>query len=506
MRTAMQTVSHVRARGFARLSPALIGGASTVATPRYDRAAASASIVHLGVGGFHRSHLAVYCDELLEARSGSQWGICGVGLLESDKAMREALVAQDGLYSVISKSAEGRDVRVVGSILEYLWAPAERETVLARLSGEEAKIISITVTEKGYGYDPVAQGLDATNEGVRHDLENPQAPLTAVGCVVEALRRRRAAGLGGLTVLSCDNLQENGHVVRRCVLDMAEAGREVGLRGWIEEQVTFPNSMVDRITPSTESADIDWLSQEHGIEDAWPVSCETFRQWVLEDNFCAGRPAWEDVGALFVPDVYPYELMKLRLLNTSHSVVAYPAYLLEHRTMDDAMADADVDEFAAGYMEEITPTIPAVPGVELAPYKKTLRERFGNPGIKDQVQRIAQDGSSKIANQMVPIIQENIAAGRSVLRSAALVGAYIQYMSGVDEQGAPISIQDPLLDVLQPLAREACAKGDASAFVAAAFGEDLSSQGAFMQPLQEFLVSFKKQGVRKTLQFLNKLP
>jgi len=467
---------------------------SAVTVPTYDRSRVTPSIVHMGVGGFHRSHMAVYCDDLLQ--QGGDWGICGVGLLDVDSSMRDAMCGQDGLYTVISRDATGSEVMVVGSLLEYIFAPEQREAVLGKLTHADTKIVSITVTEKGYGHDPITGSLDLDHPAIKHDLEHPRQPISAGGLIVEALRQRHEAQQGPFTVLSCDNLQGNGHIAKQVVLQLADTVGPTGLRAWIEENATFPNSMVDRITPATEDKDREWLAENHGVQDAWPVVCEQYRQWVLEDEFCTGRPAWEDAGAMFVADVFPYELMKLRLLNTSHSALAYLSYLADHRSVDGAMGDASVGGFVAAYMGEVQPSCLPVPGVDIAEYKGVLCERFANPGVKDQVQRLAEDGSTKIGNQMVPIVLDNLKAGRSNECLAASMAAYMSYMTGLDMHGAPIAIKDAKLDTLQPLAIEATKSGNGSQFVAAAFGDELAAAQSFMSSFDQASSTLAKAGPR----------
>ncbi|MDX5433422.1 MAG: mannitol dehydrogenase family protein, partial [Halomonas sp.] len=286
-----------------------------IAVPRYDRREVTPGIVHIGVGGFHRAHQAMYLDELMNRGEALDWGIVGVGLLSGDRRMQQALSAQDHLYTLVVKHPSGeREPRVIGAMLDYLFAPDDPEAAIERMVDPAIRIVSLTVTEGGYNFHPVSGEFDIDNRDVQHDLDNPEASRTVFGLVVEALVRRRERGLAPFTIMSCDNIQGNGEVARRMFAAFARA-RDPALGEWMETEVAFPNAMVDRITPVTQADDIAELASEFGVEDAWPVVCEPFTQWVLEDHFACGRPALEQVGVQLVEDVVPYELMKLRLLN-----------------------------------------------------------------------------------------------------------------------------------------------------------------------------------------------
>jgi mannitol 2-dehydrogenase len=418
--------------------------------------------------------------------------------MPGDQRMADVLSAQDNLYTVVTKADDVVTPRVIGSMIDYRFAPDDQEAVLAKMASPETRIVSLTVTEKGYHYDPVTDSLAAT-DAVQFDVANKAAPRTAPGMIVAALQRRRDAGLGPFTVLSCDNLEGNGKVAKRVVVALAHEMEGPGLAEWIETHGAFPNSMVDRITPATDDADIAFLRDTYGVGDGWPVVCEEFRQWVVEDAFCAGRPDWENAGAMFVPDVFPYELMKLRLLNTSHSALAYVAYLAGHRIVDRAMAAAPIQAFVGAYMGEVRPSCLAVPGVCLDTYQAKLLERFGNTGVADQLQRLAEDGSTKMGNQMRPIVAENLEAGRPVAVSAIAVAAYLQYMTGTDLEGGAIAIKDPKASVLQPLARDAVCSGDSSAFVTELFGHEVGSAARFTGEVSGSLAVLREQGVEAAL-------
>ncbi len=332
--------------------------------PQYDRTRLGPGVVHVGVGSFHRAHEAMYHDRLLAQGQADDWAICGVGVMPGDERMRDVLTAQDGLYTLVLKHDDGTlEGRVVGSIVDYLFAREDAEAVLERLAAPSTRIVSLTVTEGGYNLHPVTGEFDASTPLVAEDLEAAASPRTTFGLVVEALRRRRDRRLGAFTVMSLDNLEGNGHLAKRAFTGYARL-LDVGLGDWIEEHTSFPNSMVDRITPQTTDADREAVRERFGIEDAWPVVCEPYAQWVLEDAFSAGRPPYEDVGVRVVDDVRPYELMKLRLLNAGHQALCYFAYLSGYRLVHEAAQDPLLRRFVSAYMErEGTPAVPPVPGI-----------------------------------------------------------------------------------------------------------------------------------------------
>ena len=410
--------------------------AASVSTPSYDRAAASVGIVHFGFGNFHRSHQAMYVDRLMEAGHGLDWGICGVGVLAHDAAMRDAMRAQDCEFTLVVRHPDGSlEPRVVGSVLEYLYGPEDSTAVYGRLTDPAVRIVSLTVTEGGYLKDAVTGAFDAGHPSVRHDLEHLDAPGTAFAYVVEGLRRRREAGLDPFTVLSCDNLQGNGDVARQTVTSFARLV-DADLADWIEAEVAFPNCMVDRITPATTDADRDALRRDFGIEDRWPVPAEPFTQWIVEDHFPLGRPELEEAGVQFVDDVTPYELMKLRLLNASHQALAYLGAPLGYLLVDEAMGDDRVRDYLSRYMaDEASPTLGELPGIDLAGYRDTLLERFSNPNVRDTLVRLATDGGNRMATFTLPAIRDNLAAGRPVELGAAMVAAWAEYWALIGNGG-----------------------------------------------------------------------
>jgi mannitol 2-dehydrogenase len=444
----------------------------------------------------------MYIDRLLELGEAQDWGICGVGVLPSDRGMAEVMAAQDGLYTLVVKHPDGNlEARVVGSIVEYLLAPDDPEAVVEKMAAETTRIVSLTVTEGGYNFSPVTGEFDATDPDVVSDLQPGAMPRTTFGLVTEALVRRRQRGLPPFTVVSCDNIQGNGNVARRSFTAFA-ALRDPDLGAWVEREVRFPNSMVDRITPATTDEDRAEVGRRFGIDDKWPVVCEPFTQWVLEDEFSLGRPPLEDAGVQVVEDVEPYELMKLRLLNASHQALAYFGYLAGYRLVHEASQDPLFQRFLLGYMEkEATPTLRPVPGIDLGEYRANLIVRFSNPAIRDTLARLAFDGSERIPKWLLPVISQNVAGGGEIRRSAAVVASWARYCEGTDEQGRPIEVIDRRRDRLMANARRQ--REDPLAFVAdrEVFG-DLADDERFTSTYRAALASLHERGARATLEAL----
>jgi mannitol 2-dehydrogenase len=476
--------------------------AERVPTPDYDRSRLTVGVVHLGVGGFHRAHQAMYHDRLLTQGDALDWAICGVGVMAFDRRMKEVLDAQDGLYTLVLKHSDGTyEPRVIGAITEYLFAPDDPEAVIEKMAAEATRIVSLTVTEGGYNIHHVTGEFDAANPAVAHDLEPSATPRTTFGLVIEALRRRRERGVVPFTVMSCDNLPGNGDLSRRVFTAFARL-RDPELGEWVERDVRFPNSMVDRITPATTDADRAELREQFGIDDQWPVVCEPYTQWVLEDSFSAGRPPYDTVGVQVVEDVEPYELMKLRLLNAGHQALCYFAYLSGHRLVHEAAQDPLLRAFLLGYMDdEGAPTLAPVPGVDLDAYKRTLIERFSNPQVRDTIARLCAESSDRIPKWLLPVIRHQLATGGEIKRSAAVVASWARYAEGVDEQGAPIEVVDRLKDDLMAIARRQ--HEDPEAFIANrdVFG-DLMDDERFVGAYRWALRSLHERGARATLESL----
>ncbi|MEQ3549332.1 mannitol dehydrogenase family protein [Pseudonocardia nematodicida] len=480
-------------------------GIEGVDVPGYDRDGIRAGIVHIGVGGFHRAHLAMYVDALLTAGEARDWGICGVGVLDADDRMRDVLHAQNGLYTLVRKEADGSLApRVVGSLVEYLYAPGDPEAVIEKIASPDTKIVSLTITEGGYAIDQKTGEFDPEFPGIRADLEamaSGKPPSTAFGLVVEALARRRERGTGPLTIMSCDNMQGNGDTARRVFTGVAQQ-RDAELGKWVAEQVTFPNSMVDRITPATADSDREALAERFGLRDGWPVVCEPFTQWVLEDDFAAGRPEFERVGVQVVDDVVPYEFMKLRLLNATHQALGYLGYLAGHRYVHEVAQDETFVPFLRGYMDaEATPTLRPVPGIDLDEYKDTLIERFANPGVADTLKRINYGSSDRISIFLLPVVREQLQAGGPVDLAAAVVAGWCRYAEGTDEQGESIEQQDRLADELTPLARQERTEPLSFLRYRPVFG-DLADDERFAGAFRSALESLYERGAAETVRNL----
>ena len=474
--------------------------AQRVPVPTYDRTQLRSGLVHIGVGGFHRAHQAMYLDQLFNAGKGLEWGVTGVGLLPGDRRMQEVMALQDCLYTLVLKHPDGSlEPRVIGSVVDYLFAPDDPERVLDVLADPATRIVSLTITEGGYRVHSATGELDSDAPDIQADLRPGAAPRTAFGFITEALARRRASGTAPFVVMSCDNLQGNGHVAHDMISAFA-ALRDPELGDWIRANVEFPNAMVDRITPVTTDADRAELAEQFGIEDGWPVVCEPFTQWALEDRFPLGRPPLEDVGVQVVADVVPYELMKLRLLNASHQALCYLGYLSGYRLVHEVCNDPLFTGFLLGYMDqEATPTLSPPPGVDLDRYKHQLIERFASPAVRDTVARLAAEGSDRIPKWLVPVVRENLASGGEVRRSALVIAAWARYAEGVDEAGDPIEIVDVRRDALVERARRQ--REDPLAFLRdpTLFGGLVDDQ-VFTRHYLEALASLHTRGARATLE------
>jgi fructuronate reductase len=435
-----------------RLSNAALDRLSSgVARPRYDRGALTTGLVHLGVGAFQRAHQAMYTEAALNAGD-ARWGIVGASL--RSPAVRDALKPQDNLYALSVRGAEGERLQVIGAIKDVLVAPEDPEALLGALTDPAVKIVTLTVTEKGYCYDPATTMLDEAHPDIVHDLTEPARPRSVPGFLVEALRRRREAHIHSFTVLCCDNLPHNGRTVASIVTRFA-ALRDPALAGYIANEVAFPSTMVDRITPATTPADRAAVSGALGLEDAAPVVTEPFSQWVIEDRFPGGRPDWGIAGAEFVTDVAPYENMKLRLLNGSHSTLAYLGYLAGYETVADTMQDASYRRLAEGVMDDAAATLKMPPGADVAAYKRALMERYANPALRHRTWQICMDGSQKLPQRLLGSIRDRLAANAPVDRLVMGVAGWMRYVTGIDEQGKPIDVRDPLSARLRAIADEA---------------------------------------------------
>ncbi|WP_262030901.1 mannitol dehydrogenase family protein [Microvirga sp. Mcv34] len=467
--------------------------------PAYDRRAVTTGIVHLGIGAFHRAHQAVYTDDVLALDP--RWGIVAASLRSPDTF--DALAPQDGLYTLSVRSQAGEALRIIGSIGRVIVAPRATDDLLDAMADPRTKIVTLTVTEKGYCHDPATGTLNEAHPDIVHDLAYLRTPRSAPGFIVEALRRRRRAGVPPFTVLTCDNLPSNGRTVKRVLTRFAEL-IDPDLGRFVESEVSCPSTMVDRIVPATSDQDRQRIGEALHVEDAWPVVTEPFTQWVIEDRFPQGRPAWEKAGAEFVADVEPYEHMKLRLLNGSHSTLAYLGYLAGYETVADTMADPAFVRLIEGLMdEEVTPTLHMPPGADLASYKRALIERFKNPALKHRTWQIAMDGSQKLPQRLLGTVRDRLRDGASIARLSLGVAAWMRYVTGIDEKGAAIDVRDPMAARLRELADEAGGGAERLAHalfgIREIFGDDLPSDPRFTQPVTAHLAWLYEKGARRTV-------
>ena len=462
-----------------------------IRVPTYDRAELSGGIVHIGVGGFHRAHQAVYLDDLCSGGL-TGWSIVGSGVLPGDSVMADALASQDYLYSLITRDETSTDVRIIGSITGYVLATPSLDELIQRLAEPSTRIVSLTITEGGYPVDEHTGAFTA---------QEPGAVPPAFSAIVRALRRRRDGGRAGFTVMSCDNITHNGATARAATLGAATL-LEPGLEEWIGRNVSFPNAMVDRITPATTAADRDYLARVYALNDRWPVVAEPYLQWVVEDTFAAGRPPWEDVGVRFTSDVQPYETLKLRLLNAGHSCLAYLAALAGHEYVHEVMADQAFRRFLHRFLDaEASPALPAVPGIDVERYKTQLMERFANPEVRDQVARLCIDGSSKFPKFLIPTVEAQLDHGGPIELAALAVAGWCEYLLGFDDSGGPLQIaHDPNLDRATSFARASRARPEAFLEYVDVLGARVGSHPGFSTAFTSALASLRGFGVHSTLQ------
>jgi len=486
-----------------------------VATPRYDREALQTGIVHLGIGAFARAHLAAVNEVAIEPTGDLRFGIEGVSMRSADT--RDALAPQAGLYTLALRdaAADGRPrerLQVIGNLLGVQVAPEDPGAVVSRIAQAQTRIVSLTVTEKGYCHDPASGALRADHADIVHDLAHADSPRSAIGVLVRGLQRRQRAGLGPITLMSLDNLPSNGDTLRALVLGFA-ARTDPGACAWIERECTFPNSMVDRIVPRTTAADREAISRSLGVRDAWPVVAEPFLEWAVEDRFVAGRPRWELGGARFVASAKRFEQLKLRMVNASHSALAYLAASAGVATVDAAMALPSMRRYLQRLIiEEIAPSLGEIPGVDLASFGAQLLVRFDNPALAHQTQQIAMDGSQKLPQRLLGSVRERLAHGEPITLLALAVAAWMRYLDGVDDTGYAYPINDPLAPALAQQLANAQALAEAepanlqtersrvAALVSFApvFG-DLGDAAGFIDAVAAHRLSIRQHGVLATL-------
>ena len=471
-----------------------------VQLPHYDRKALRSRIVHFGFGAFHRAHQALLTDRVLNA-VGGDWGICEISLFSGDQLMSQ-LRAQDHLFTVLEKSGDGNQPIVIGAVHECLNAKLDSlAAIIEKFCEPQVAIVSLTITEKGYCIDPATGQLDVNQPRIAHDLDHPQEPHSAPGILVEALHRRRERGLPAFTVLSCDNIPDNGHVVKNAVLGMAKQ-RDPALAEWIATHVTFPGTMVDRIVPAATDASLAEITDElGGVNDPCAISCEPFIQWVIEDNFVAGRPAWEIAGAQLVDDVLPWEEMKLRMLNGSHSFLAYLGYLAGYQHISDCMQDADYRLAAQRLMmTEQAPTL-KITDVDLGAYAESLMSRFSNPALKHRTWQIAMDGSQKLPQRLLDGIRVHLAQNTAWPLLALGVAGWMRYVSGIDDAGEKIDVRDPLSEKIARIVADSRDEERVTALLRLSeiFGSDLPRNATFVENIQQAWQRLVQLGTRQAI-------
>lgn len=470
-----------------------------VSVPRYSRKDLSAGIVHIGVGNFHRAHQAVYLDDLFNTGEGHDWALIGAGVRDADELMRQKLLAQDLYTTTIEQESDHSSVRVIGAMIDYI-KPGDHALLIARLADPAIRIVSLTITEGGY-YIASATGMfNPTHSDIVHDASSPSNPKSVFGLLLAGLMQRRAAGVAPFTIMSCDNIPHNGDVTRNSMIGLAKLIGG-GLDVWVQENVAFPNGMVDRITPATTDRERKLLCDQFGIEDQWPVFCEGFKQWVLEDNFPAGRPALEKVGVQFVSDVSPFELMKIRILNGGHAVIAYPAALMDIHFVHEAMENAVVKGFLDKIeIDEILPCVPPVPDTNIHDYYELIVRRFTNPKIGDTITRLCFDGSNRQPKFIIPTISDRLAQAKSVSGLALVSALWCRYCHGKTDSGIEIASNDPSQwDRLQAVAF--AAKSDPSLWLGMhdIYG-DTATSPSFQTAFANALNALWRNGTAKTLQ------
>lgn len=469
----------------------------TIKRPTYDRSALSAGIVHIGLGNFHRAHQSWYLHRLFQQGRNHDWAIVGAGVRPYDAQMRDKLAAQDYLTTLIELDPSGVSAEVVGSMIEYVPVAEGNGPLIERLAAPDIRIVALTVTEGGYYIDPVSNRFDAAHADIRHDAANPERPRTAFGAIVAALRLRRDQGIGPLSCQSCDNLQGNGHILHQTVTSLARLSDPV-LADWIDANCSFPNSMVDCIVPATGPKEIA-LAQSFGIDDAAPVTHENFRQWVIEDHFCAGRPDWDKVGATFSDRVKDYEKMKIRILNAGHQVIVNSAEILGIETISATMAHPKIKAlFRKVQSEEIVPHVKPVPGMTPEQYVDLIERRFSNPAIVDTVRRVAFDGSSRHTGMVLPSVRDGLAAGTPVAGLALVEASWARMCAGTRENGTAIVPNDPFWDDLVTVAEAARKDPRAWLEMRNNYG-DLADQPRFADAFAKWLTMIWADGIEAAI-------
>ena len=468
--------------------------------PQYDHAARNVGIVHLGIGAFHRCHMAVYTDEVM-AKALGDWRILGVSL--RSRTIPDQLNPQDGLYSVVIKDSSRSTTRVIGSVAGVLFAPDNPQAVVEAIAKRSTQIVSLTVTEKGYCHDPATGELNQTHPDIQHDLSNLTTPVSAIGYLVAGLQARRDSDSGAITILSCDNLPANGHTVKKIVGKFA-ALVDASLADWIEHNVSFPSSMVDRIVPAMETSDINAFAQRTGLDDAAVLQTEPFTQWVIEDRFAGMRPAWELAGVTMVSDVAPYEDAKLRMLNGSHSALAYLGYLAGYEYVHHVMGDPIFRHYVDSFMRlEAATSLHLPAGMDIDAYRNELQTRYDNSALQHRTYQIAMDGSQKVPQRLLGTLRYHLANEGPITATCIAIAAWLRYLMGKDERGQSYAVQDPMAEQFAKLFADAPADPDSLVItllqVQAVFGTDLIHNSRFTQALIYWFTQIVQNGVSDTL-------
>jgi mannitol 2-dehydrogenase len=472
--------------------------AARAAVPAYRREDLSAGIVHFGIGNFHRAHQAVYLDELFNLGRDHDWALIGAGVTAYDSAMRDKLSQQDYLTTVVEQDVGKSAARVTGAMIDFL-DPEDRQATIARLADPTIRIVSMTITEGGYFINPASGSFDPAHPAIAADGDNPADPKTVFGIILAGLKMRRDAGIQPFTVMSCDNIPGNGHVTENAVVGLAGLS-DPAFADWVRAHVAFPNSMVDRITPATGAREINHCDQTFGIADQWPVYCEEFKQWVMEDKFPAGRPALEAVGVTFVADVAPYELMKIRILNGGHATIAYPGELLDIHFVHEAMEEPLIRAFLAKLEnDEIIPCVPPVPDTDLGDYYALIERRFANPKIGDTIARLAQDGSNRQPKFILPSTADRLRKGEDVTGLALVSALWCRYFAGTSDSGRRIEFNDASAERLQEAALRAREQPLVFLGLKDIFGE-VGQAPEFQSAFSKALKSLWARGTRTTLE------
>jgi mannitol 2-dehydrogenase len=470
-----------------------------VELPKYSRKDLTPAIVHIGVGVFNRSHQAVYLDDLLGITGIQRICEWGIGLMPADRMIDAALKEQDHLYTVFVRDEEGEAVRVIGSLIAHTYAPECTEEAIARLSAPETEIISLTVTEGGYFLDADTHHFDNTHPDIQFDLQHPETPRTFPAYIVQAAKRRINNGGKPFTILSCDNIQGNGDAARSTILGFAEMV-DASVCRWMREHVSFPNGMVDRITPTTTEKDRAALVERYGVADRVPVVTEPFRQWVLEDKFVGVRPAFDRVGVQFTTDVVPYEQVKIRLLNGGHFAIAYASALLGIPLVSDAIADHQIKKFLQEYHREVLPAVPQVPGIDPGDYTVSVVKRFSNPTILDQIDRICSGGTGKLISFILPTMRELKRQRRAMRIIPAVIASWLFYLRGKREDGSDVEIEDPLKGQLISFLNAGATDAGRVLSVRALFGDLTEGSDELIAQVQQFLDCLYESGTRRMME------